>query len=236
MLRSNPAPNISCASAVAAPLLAQIRNRSLGAVILRSRKDYERAGNIKWVILRPGLFTQNVLPARALIKTENKLAVNYAFAKDRPVDLIDVRDTGAVGARILTDRAPHAGKTNEFTGALTTYDEFADVFSQVLGRKITYAEKTLEQSEQLLKARSMPNWLIAQSEHRSRPSSSSWAAWRFLSRRCSLPLQAGVSYFPAFPRMSTMNYPRGLRSLSNRNANAAGDTKNSYQLGKITTR
>lgn len=33
------------------------------------------ASNIKWVILRSGLFIQNVLPA-ALIKTENKLAVN----------------------------------------------------------------------------------------------------------------------------------------------------------------
>jgi uncharacterized protein YbjT (DUF2867 family) len=41
------------------------------------------------------------------------------FAKDLPVALIDVRDTGAVGARILIDPAPHAGKTYEFTGKLS---------------------------------------------------------------------------------------------------------------------
>ena len=60
------------------------------------------------------------------------------FGKDLPIALIDVRDTGAVGARILIDPAPHAGKTYEFTGKLTTYGEFAEVFSQVLGRPIAY--------------------------------------------------------------------------------------------------
>ena len=120
-----------------------------------------RQSGIKWVILRPGLFMQNVLGAAALIKDENKLAVPYAYPKDKPVALIDVRDTGAVGARILIDPAPHAGNVYEFTGATTTYGDFAAVFSQVLGRKITYAEKTLEQSEQALKARNMPDWLIA---------------------------------------------------------------------------
>ncbi len=120
-----------------------------------------RSSGIGWVILRPGLFMQNVLGAAALIKNESKLAVPYAMAKDRPVALIDVRDTGAVGARILIDPAPHAGKTYEFTGAPTTYGEFADVFSQVLGRQISYVEKSLEESEQALKARGMPDWLVA---------------------------------------------------------------------------
>jgi uncharacterized protein YbjT (DUF2867 family) len=124
-------------------------------------EDRLRDSGIKWVILRPGLFMQNVLGAAALIKGESKLAVPYACTEDMPVALIDVRDTGAVGARILIDPAPHAGKTYEFTGTLTSYGEFADVFSQVLGRKIVFVEKTLEQSEQALKARSMPDWLVA---------------------------------------------------------------------------
>ena len=58
------------------------------------------------------------------------------IASDLPVAMINVRDTGAVGACILIDPAPHAGKTYQFTGALTTYAKFAEVFSQVLGRKI----------------------------------------------------------------------------------------------------
>jgi len=93
-----------------------------------------KASGIKWVILCPGPFMQNVLDEAASIKTDSRMVL--PFAKDLPVALIDVRDTGAVGARILIDPAPHAGKTYEFTGKLTTYGAFAEVFSQVLGRPI----------------------------------------------------------------------------------------------------
>ena len=111
------------------------------------------------MILRPGLFMQNVLGQAAAIKTDSKMVL--PFAKDLPVALIDVRDTGAVGARILVDPAPHAGKTYEFTGKLTTYGAFAEVFSQVLGRPITYVGITPEQAEQGMKSRGMPDWLVA---------------------------------------------------------------------------
>ena len=107
----------------------------------------------------PGLFMQNVLGQAASIKTDSKMVL--PFAKDLPVALIDVRDTGAVGARILVDPAPHVGKTYEFTGKLTTYGAFAEVFSQVLGRPITYVGITPEQAEQGMKSRGMPDWLVA---------------------------------------------------------------------------
>jgi uncharacterized protein YbjT (DUF2867 family) len=92
-----------------------------------------KESSIKWVILRLTPFMQNVLDQAPSIKTDNRMVV--LAAKDLPVALIDVRDTGAVGARILIDPAPHAGKTFEFTGKLTTYGAFAEVFSQVLGRR-----------------------------------------------------------------------------------------------------
>jgi uncharacterized protein YbjT (DUF2867 family) len=78
-----------------------------------------------------------------------------------PAAMIDVRDTGAVGARILIDPAPHAGKVYEFTGKLTSYGEFAEVLSQVLGRPIAYVGITPEQAEQGMKSRGMPDWLVA---------------------------------------------------------------------------
>ena len=74
--------------------------------------------------------------------------------------MIDVRDTGAVGARVLRDPASHVGKTYAFTGATTTFGEFAQVFSEVLGRPITYVPLSVEQSEAGMKARNMPEWLI----------------------------------------------------------------------------
>jgi uncharacterized protein YbjT (DUF2867 family) len=102
---------------------------------------------------------QNVLEQAASIKTDNRMVV--PAANDLPVALIDVRDTGAVGARILIDPAPHARKTYELTGKLTTYGAFAEVFSQVLGRPIAYVGITPEQAEQGMKARGMPDSLAA---------------------------------------------------------------------------
>jgi uncharacterized protein YbjT (DUF2867 family) len=117
-----------------------------------------RDSGIKWVILRPGLFMQNVVGQAASIKNDSKMVL--PFAKDMPAAMIDVRDTGAVGARILIDPAPHAGKVYEFTGKLTSYGEFAEVLSQVLGRPISYVGITPEQAEQGMKSRGMPDWLV----------------------------------------------------------------------------
>jgi NAD(P)H dehydrogenase (quinone) len=131
------------------------------SIVGRSHYQIEqrlRESAIKWTILRPGLFMQNVFTQIPAIKSENKIVL--PFAADLPVALTDVRDTGAVGARILADPAPHAGKTYEFTGALTTYKEFAKVFSDVLGKPIAYVGVTAEQAEQAMKARGMPDWLI----------------------------------------------------------------------------
>jgi NAD(P)H dehydrogenase (quinone) len=132
------------------------------SVVGRSHYQIEQRlaeSGIKWVILRPGLFMQNVFTQIPAIKNENKMVL--PFAADLPLALTDVRDTGAVGARILVDPAPHAGKTYEFSGALATYQDFAKVFSDVLGRTITYVGVTPEQAEQAMKARGMPDWLIA---------------------------------------------------------------------------
>ena len=117
-----------------------------------------RESGIKWVILRPGLFMQNVLAQAASIKNDSKIVL--PFPKDFPLALTDVRDTGAVGARILIDPAPHAGKTYEFTGVTTTYGDFTAVFSQVLGRTISYFGVSPGQAEQAMKARGMPDWLV----------------------------------------------------------------------------
>jgi len=116
-----------------------------------------RGLGIGWVILRPGLFMQNYLGQAAGIKNDGKL-VNTA-----PVDLgiayIDVRDTGAIAARILIDPKPHLGKEYEFTGKSVTLPQFADAFSQVLGKKVSYVPVTLEQNEQAVRSRGLPDWL-----------------------------------------------------------------------------
>jgi uncharacterized protein YbjT (DUF2867 family) len=118
-----------------------------------------RDSSMKWVILRPGFFMQNTFGQAASIKTDSKIVL--PFPADLPFAFIDVRDTGAVAARVLLDPAPHVGKVYEFTGARSNFGEFADVFSQVLGRKITYIPVTFDQAEQVMKPRGMPDWLIS---------------------------------------------------------------------------
>ena len=131
------------------------------SVVGRGHHAIEEALNksgIAWVNLRPGLFMQNLLGQATSIKNDGKMVL--AFPKDLPLALIDVRDTGAVGARILLDPAPHAGKTYEFTGVTTTYEEVAKVMSQVLGKPVSYVAVTPEQSEAAMTSRNMPDWLV----------------------------------------------------------------------------
>jgi uncharacterized protein YbjT (DUF2867 family) len=118
-----------------------------------------KGSGLAWAILRPGLFMQNTLAQAQSIKSEGRLVL--AYAKDLAIAFVDVRDTGAVGARILLDPSRHAGKTYEFTGATTTFEEFARVFSDVLGKPVAYVGASLDQAEQGMKARGMPDWLVA---------------------------------------------------------------------------
>jgi NAD(P)H dehydrogenase (quinone) len=112
---------------------------------------------IGWVILKPGLFMQNTVGQAAGIKNDGKFF--GTAAPDAPLALVDVRDTGALGARILLDPAPHAGKTYEFTGKLTTFAQVAEALSQALGKKVTYVPLTLEQNETAVRSRGLPDWL-----------------------------------------------------------------------------
>jgi len=118
-----------------------------------------KKSGLGWVILRPGLFMQNAFQQADLIKAEGKMAL--PFAADLPIAFIDVRDTGALGARVCLDPDPHVGKELAFTGAASSYAEFATVLSEVIGKPVTYIAASFEQAEQALKGRGLPDWLVA---------------------------------------------------------------------------
>jgi NAD(P)H dehydrogenase (quinone) len=120
-------------------------------------EEHLKTCGLRWCILSPGLFMQNTLAQAANIKNGK---IIQPWPKDLSVALIDVRDTGAVGARVLRDPGKHAGKIYSFTGAATSYGQLANVISDVLGKAITYEAITPEQAEQGMKARGMPDWLV----------------------------------------------------------------------------
>ena len=131
---------------------------------LNGRAHFEIEGHLKacglqWCILSPGLFMQNMLAQAASIKNDSKIV--QPWPKAAAVALVDVRDTAALGARVLRDPATHTGKMYWFTGAATTYGDFAEVISKVLGKPIAYLELTLAQAEEGMKKRAMPEWLVA---------------------------------------------------------------------------
>jgi uncharacterized protein YbjT (DUF2867 family) len=144
---------VSGGRAVTGPNVESVNGRAHHEI----EEHLKRCG-LEWCILSPGLFMQNMLGQAANIK-QGKIA--QPWPKDLPVALIDVRDTAALGARVLRDPGKHAGKVHAFTGATTTYGEFADVISEALGKPIAYTALTLEQAEQGMKARGMPDWLVA---------------------------------------------------------------------------
>jgi NAD(P)H dehydrogenase (quinone) len=121
-------------------------------------EEHLKKCGLQWCILSPGLFMQNMLGQSANIKNESKIV--QPWPKDLSVALIDVRDSGALGARVLRDPAKHGGKIYSFTGASTTYGQFANVIAEVLGKPITYNAITLEQAEQGMKARGLPDWMV----------------------------------------------------------------------------
>ena len=114
------------------------------SVIGRSHHAIEqrlRESGIKWVLLRPGLFMQNAFAQAASIENDGKIVL--PFAADLPLSFIDVRDTGAVGARVLLDPVPIvAARSMNSPVRQSNFAEFTDVFSEVLGRRIAYVAVT----------------------------------------------------------------------------------------------
>jgi NAD(P)H dehydrogenase (quinone) len=131
------------------------------SIVGRGHHAVEQAlqkSGIAWTILRPGLFMQNTFAQAAAIKSDGKIVL--PFAKDLKISFIDVRDTGAVAARILRGPDKHHGRTYELSGTQSSYEEFAKVFSEVLGKPVTYVGASLEAAEAAMKRRNMPEWLI----------------------------------------------------------------------------
>src|SRR6266478_3314989 len=87
--------------------------------------------------LRPTFFAEWLTYVSANIRENNMFPLPFGDARYAP---IAAEDQGRVIAAILNDPAEHAGKIYPLYGPkeLTQY-EVADILTQVLGRKITYA-------------------------------------------------------------------------------------------------
>lgn len=116
------------------------------------------ASGIPYTILRPNSFMQNYINFFAYtIKTQNAF---YFPLGDGRVSLVDAPDIASVAAVALTESG-HEGKTYNITGpdAISNV-EIAEIFSNKLGRKITYIDVSDNDARLGMKNANMQGWLI----------------------------------------------------------------------------
>ncbi|WP_205509582.1 SDR family oxidoreductase [Longitalea arenae] len=112
---------------------------------------------ITYTFLRPNLYMQGLIALKDYIKQDAKF---YAAVGNASISLVDVRDIAAVAAAALT--APgHENKTYNITGGESlTHDALAAIFSEVLGRKISFIDVSAEEMEGALRAAGFPEWQV----------------------------------------------------------------------------
>jgi len=96
------------------------------------------SSGIPYTFLRPSFFMQNMTGAHLEdIRDRNDI---FLPAGRAPVSFIDTRDIGEAAAYILIQPELHHNKAYDLTGfEAITYHEAAHIFTEVLGRSITYS-------------------------------------------------------------------------------------------------
>jgi uncharacterized protein YbjT (DUF2867 family) len=91
---------------------------------------------IPYTFIRPSFFMQNLTTTHL---AEIKRGEIYIPAGNGKTNFIDVRDIGAVIAKVLIEQEPHLCKAYEITGEQAlSYYEVAELISQQAGRKVVY--------------------------------------------------------------------------------------------------
>jgi uncharacterized protein YbjT (DUF2867 family) len=141
-------------SAVGAAHDAPTRNGRLHAL---SDAELESSG-MRWTVLRPLFFMQNLLDVAASIATEGRFYLNIGEGR---LGMIDVRDIAAAAAEILrADADRHHGRCYTLTGPQAiSFAEAAEQLGQALGREILYVPVPDEAARQSMLGIGTSRWL-----------------------------------------------------------------------------
>ncbi|MEV4840517.1 SDR family oxidoreductase [Nonomuraea sp. NPDC049486] len=146
-------------------------NRS-GRLHALSDQELERSG-LRWTILRPHWFMQNLLNETGDIAATGTFSLNVASSR---VGMIDVRDIAECAARVLLDDPDrHHGRTYTLTGPRSlTFDEVAAELGRVLGRPVAYLPVSDEAKHKTLLGHGVPEWIADMLEEYARAYVSGW--------------------------------------------------------------
>jgi len=141
-------------SAIKAGHDAPNRNGRLHALVEESVK----ASGIPWTILRPHYYMQNLLSSVGSVASDGLLYMNMGQGR---VGMIDGRDVGVFGAKIIEHTDRHAGKTYTPTGPeLTTMAEAAETLSTVLGKRVNYVALPPEAAQKAMLGFGLSRWFV----------------------------------------------------------------------------
>ncbi|GAA3588305.1 SDR family oxidoreductase [Nonomuraea rosea] len=146
-------------------------NRS-GRLHALSDRETERCG-LRWTILRPHWFMQNLLNEAGDIAATGTFSLNMASAR---IGMIDVRDIAECAARVLLDDPDrHHGETYTLTGPRSlTFDEVAGQLSLALGRSVTYLPVGDDAKRETLLGYGVPVWIADMLEEYAQAYGSGW--------------------------------------------------------------
>lgn len=146
-------------------------NRS-GRLHALSDRETEQCG-LRWTILRPHWFMQNLLDEAGDIAATGSFSLNLGPAR---LGMIDARDVGECAARVLLDEPDrHHGRTYTLTGPRSlTFDEVADHLGLALGRSVAYVPVSEDVRRKSLLGHGVPGWIVDMLEEYARAYADGW--------------------------------------------------------------
>jgi len=122
----------------------------------QAEKIVEESG-IPYTFLGASGFMQNFFMYGQTIEAQNAI---YTSTGEGKISLVDARDIAAVAVEALMGDG-HDGKTYPITGPeAISYNQVAEIFSEVLGRKISHVSISEEDARKGVEEQGWPDWMI----------------------------------------------------------------------------
>ncbi len=116
------------------------------------------ATSVRHTFLRPNFFMSNLYYVAAGLTQGDSFT--SAIPRDVKISMTDPRDVADLAATVLAEDDRHDGQGYYQTGKALSLDEVAEIFSEVLDRKIRYETVDVEAWEEMVTKRGLPSWLI----------------------------------------------------------------------------
>lgn len=120
-------------------------------------EDLIKKSDLPYTIVRPNNFLQNFINFHSnTIKEHNGFYMPNGGAKS---GMVAVEDIAEVAAIALTTE-DHFNQTYTLSGLALTNYEYAEVISEIVGRKVSYIDVSEEKAKESMLSNGMPEWLV----------------------------------------------------------------------------